>query len=82
MENINNMKLISTLRNRKTQKETVKVISENCSIGQALTMIESWCYDNGADYPSLPSLYKKNGMICVNVYTHDHKYVNFFEISD
>lgn len=76
------MKLTSTLRNRDTRKETVKILSKDCSIGQALTIIESWCHDNGADYPSLPSLFKKNGMICVNIYTRDYKYVNFFEISD
>ena len=76
------MKLISILRNRQTRKEKTKVISKNCSIGQAITMIESWCYDNDADYPALSSLFKRDGNICVNIYTKDNKYVNFFQITD
>ena len=74
------MKLISTLRNRNTRKETNCVMSVGCSIGQALTMIESWCYNNGADYPSIPSIVHNGDHIRVIIYTRDKNYVNFFEI--
>ena len=74
------MKLVSTLRNRNNGKETKCVMSADCSIGQALTMIESWCYDNGADYPSISSIVHNHDHIRVIIYTRDKNYVNFFEI--
>ena len=37
------MKLTSTLRLKTSLEKTTKVISEDCSLGQAITMIESWC---------------------------------------
>jgi hypothetical protein len=76
------MKLISTLRNRNTGDESKSIFSDDCSLGQALTMIESWCNDNEADYPRACDLWKNDGNIRINVYTKDHMYVNFFEITD
>ena len=76
------MKLVSTLRNRNNGKETKCVMSTECSIGQALTMIESWCYDNGADYPRTCDLWKTDGNIRVQITTRDNKYLNIFDITD
>ena len=80
------MKLTSILRPNKVNlvPKDIKstVISEDCSLGQAITMIESWCYDNGANYPNLANLWKDKGMICIKIITHDHKYINIFNIED
>lgn len=76
------MKLISTLRNRETQEETIQTLSDDCTIGQALTLIENWCHDSNANYPSIESLYKIYDYIRVDVRTKDGKYVNFFEIKN
>jgi len=76
------MKLISTLRSKTSFEETTKVISEDCSLGQAITMIESWCYDNGANYPRTCDLWKSDGNICVQIITKDNKYINIFDITD
>ena len=76
------MKLISTLRLKTSLEKTTKVISENCSLGQAITMIESWCYDNGADYPRICNLWKTDGNIRVQITTRDNKYLNIFDITD
>ena len=76
------MKLISTLTNTSSKVINSSVISENCSIGQAITMIESWCYDNDANYPSTSDIWKNNGKIQITVKTRDHKYINIFDITD
>ena len=77
-----NMKLISKLRLISSTEISEVVISDNCSLGQALTMIESWCYDNGANYPSISNLWKNEGSIRVRVITNDNKYINIFDITD
>jgi len=76
------MKLTSTLRNRNTGNESKSIFSDDCSLGQALTMIESWCYDNGANYPSISSIVHNGDHIRVIIYTKDANYVNFFEITN
>ena len=76
------MKLTSTLRLKASLKKTTKVISENCSLGQAITMIESWCYDNGADYPRTCDFLKTDRNIRVQIITRDNKYINIFDITD
>jgi len=76
------MKLTSTLTKNSGEVINTSVISEDCSLGQAITMIESWCYDNGADYPRLCDIWKNNGQIQVSVTTKDHNYINIFDIED
>ena len=76
------MKLTSTLQLKTSLETTTKVISEDCSLGQAITMIESWCYDNGADYPRTCDLWKTDGNIRVQITTRDNKYLNIFDITD
>ncbi len=75
------MKLTSTLSEIKSIKQKTTVISNDCTMGQALIMIESWCYDNNADYPSLDSLHLYTDTFAITIYTKDNKYVNFFEIT-
>lgn len=60
----------------------ITVISEDCSLGQAITMIESWCYANGANYPKTCDLCKIDGNIRVQITTRDNKYINIFNIID
>lgn len=76
------MKLISTLHNCQTMKDKTRIISNNCSIGQAITMIESWCYDHGEDYPSFKSICKFDNGLSINIFTKDNKYINFFKITE
>ena len=52
------MKLTSKLRRTNSLKITETVFSEDCSLAQAFTMIESWCYDNGANYPTTKNISK------------------------
>jgi hypothetical protein len=75
------MKLTSTLVNKETQEEKTTVIAKNCTVAQAMTMIESWCVDNGADMPILSNIYKNTPhRLCVDVFTND--YHNMLEITD
>jgi hypothetical protein len=76
------MKLTSTLTKNSGEVINTSVILENCSLGQAITMIESWCYDNGADYPRTCDIWKNNGLIQVSIKTKDHNYINIFDIED
>lgn len=80
------MKLTSILRPNVYQltPSDIKatVISEDCTLGQAFTMIEKWCDDNNANYPWLGDIWKDNGSICVKVRTHDNNYINIFNIED
>ena len=76
------MKLTSTLQLKGSRKKTTNVILKDCSLGQAITTIESWCYDNGADYPRTNDLWKTDGNIRVQITTRDNKYINIFDITD
>lgn len=76
------MKLISTLRPSTSLETKTEVISEDCSLGQALIMIENWCYDNDANYPSSADLWKTEGNIRVQVRTRGNKFINIFDIKD
>lgn len=76
------MKLISILENKTTGKVSRSVFSENCTLVQAFTMIESWCYDNDCVYPSLCDVWKSKGTIIVRVKTNDNKFTNEFNIID
>ena len=40
------MNLLSYLPNESTEK----IIAEGCTLGQAFTMIDNWCYDNNAEF--------------------------------
>lgn len=76
------MILVSTLRKLDSLDRKTEIISESCSLGQALTMIESWCYDNNADYPGTENLWKTEGNIRVQVRTRDNQYLNIFDIKE
>ena len=70
------MKLTSKLRRTNSFKITETVFSENCSLAQAFTMIESWCYDNGANYPTTKNISKTENNVRVQVKTVDDNYIN------
>ena len=80
------MKLTSILRPNKVNlvPKDIKstVIAEDCTLSQAFVMIENWCNDNGANYPDIASLWKDKGSMCVQVRTHDNKFINIFNIED
>jgi len=80
------MKLTSILRPNtiKLKPSDIKanVMSEGCTLSEAFTMIESWCNDNNANYPDICDLWKDKGTICVEIRTHDNKYINIFNIED
>ena len=79
------MKLVSTLFEKfgeHTDSPKVSIISESFTLGEAFMMIESWCYDNGADCPRTCDLWKTNGNIRVQITTRDNKYINIFDITD
>lgn len=75
------MKLTSKLFNENREvisKESV--IADDCTIAQAFTMIESWCNDNNAIYPSTYNVWKDGGNIRISITTIDLKYTNDFYI--
>jgi len=80
------MKLTSILKPNKfnLEPEDIKstIIAEDCTLAQAFTMIESWCYDNDCVYPSLCDVWKSKGIIIVRVKTNDNKFINEFNIID
>ena len=76
------MKLTSKLRRTNSLIITETVFSENCSLSQAFTMIESWCYDNGANYPTTKNILKTENNVRVQVKTVDDKYINIFDITE
>lgn len=76
------MKLTSKLRRTNSLIITETVFSENCSLSQAFTMIESWCYDNGANYPTTKNISKTENNVRVQVKTVDDKYINIFDITE
>ena len=43
-------------------------------------MIESWCYDNGANYSTTKNISKTENNVRVQVKTVDDKYINIFDI--
>lgn len=76
------MKLTSKLRRTNSLKTTETVFSEDCSLAQAFTMIESWCYDNGANYPTTKNISKTENNVRVQIKTVDDKYINIFDITE
>ena len=75
------MKLTSTLVDKETREKKTTVIAKNCTVAQAMTMVESWCIDNGADMPILSNIYKNNPhRLYIDVFTKN--YYNIFEITD
>ncbi len=75
------MKLTSKLLNQNGEVITKeKVISDDCTMSQAFTMIEAWCNDNDAICPSTYSVWMDKGDIRVNITTKDLKYTNVFYI--
>lgn len=75
------MKLTSTFRLRDSLENTKSIISENCTISQAFSMIESWCNDNNANYPQISNVWKTGNNLMVRIITKDNKYINIFTIS-
>ena len=76
------MKLTSKLRRTNSLKIAETVFSEDCSLAQAFTMIESWCYDNEANYPTTKNISKTENNVRVQVKTVDDKYINIFDITE
>jgi hypothetical protein len=80
------MKLTSILRPNVYQLSPsdikTTVMAEDCTLAQAMTMVESWCYDNNATCPKMSDLWKDKSNITLKIITHDGKYINIFEITD
>lgn len=73
------MRLLSKLPN-----ENEKVIAKDCTLGQAFTMIDSWCYDNNAECDWNGS-YKYEWDDEFHIYCYDkddEEFVNEFTITD
>lgn len=79
------MKLTSTLiknSDKQLNSVNISIYSENCTLGQAFTMIEVWCSNNDANLPKSCDVWKDKGNIRVQITTRDNNYTNIFNIVD